>query len=195
MILMIDHDDSFTYNLVHMLEDIGEEVITISHTDVSIRYLEHFDPDYVILSPGPGHPKDQVVSKVVLDTLKDRIPILGVCLGFQILVEFFGGKVVEAKRPMHGLTDYVHHDGETIYKGVSSPVKVTRYHSLIADSDEMPSDLIVTGKTDNGEIMSVKHKEYDIEGVQYHPEAILTSAGKDILRNFLNTYIRSGIRD
>lgn len=92
MILMIDHDDSFTYNLVHMLEDIGEEVITISHTDVSIRYLEHFDPDYVILSPGPGHPKDQVVSKVVLDTLKGRIPILGVCLGFKFSLNFSGGK-------------------------------------------------------------------------------------------------------
>ncbi|MFD2639873.1 anthranilate synthase component II [Piscibacillus salipiscarius] len=188
MILMIDHDDSFTYNLVHMLEDLDEEVITISHTDISFNYFNNFIPDYVILSPGPGHPKEHAVSKKVIDMFKGKIPILGVCLGFQMIYEYFGGCIIEANRPMHGMTDDVLHDGLSIYNNLENPIQVTRYHSLIADPESKPDELIVTGKTNQYEIMSIRHTKDPIEGVQFHPEAILTSSGQTMLHNFIKTY-------
>ncbi|WP_256205296.1 anthranilate synthase component II [Piscibacillus halophilus] len=192
---MIDHEDSFTYNLVHILEEIGEEVLTIEQTEVSIENMKKLNPRAVILSPGPGHPKDQTFSKRALHSLKGQVPILGVCLGFQIIVEYFGGTIREASRPMHGLTDHVLHDGETIYSQLESPVQVTRYHSLIADAKSFPRELTITGSTSQGEIMSCRHNQYPIEGVQFHPEAILTKHGKQLLQNFLNIYSRSGVCD
>ncbi|TFB25020.1 aminodeoxychorismate/anthranilate synthase component II [Filobacillus milosensis] len=186
MILMIDHEDSFTYNLVHYLEETGQDVKVIHHQDITDINIEKLNPQAVILSPGPGHPSEQKDSINLVHALKETVPLLGVCLGFQIIVEAFGGSVIEASRPMHGRIDQITHDRKYIYNTLDAPLQVTRYHSLIADEQSFPEELMVTGRSSSGEIMSCRHKHYQIEGVQYHPEAILTKHGKQLLQNFLD---------
>ncbi|RPF55378.1 para-aminobenzoate synthetase component 2 [Aquisalibacillus elongatus] len=187
MILVIDHEDSFTYNLVHDLEEI-DEVKVVHYEDIHENTILDLNPRLVLLSPGPGHPIDKKNSIKIVNQIKGTVPIFGVCLGFQIIVQALGGQIVEANRPIHGHIELVTHDSKTIYTNLDQPLQVTRYHSLVADREHFPNELEITARSKSGEIMSCRHQTLPIEGVQYHPEAILTTQGKHILRNFLDYY-------
>ena len=185
MILVIDNYDSFTYNLVQYLGEMGEAILVYRNDAISLQQIEVIRPDRIVISPGPGTPKEAGVSIDLIKTFGARIPILGVCLGHQAIGEAYGGEVVRAERLMHGKTSMISHDGKTIYAGLPNPFEATRYHSLIIKRASMPDCLEVSASTDQGEIMGVRHKSYPVEGVQFHPESILTKVGKDLLRNFL----------
>jgi anthranilate synthase/aminodeoxychorismate synthase-like glutamine amidotransferase len=185
MILMIDNYDSFTYNLVHYFGELGEKVLVFRNDKITLEEVGKLDPDVVVVSPGPCTPKEAGISVDLIKEFAGRIPILGVCLGHQSIGYAFGGNIVRAQRLLHGKTSQIYHDGKGIYEGVPDPFEATRYHSLLIEKESLPDKLEVTAWTDEGEIMGVRHKEYLIEGVQFHPESILTKHGKDLLRNFI----------
>ncbi len=186
MILMIDNYDSFTYNLVHYLSELGEEVTVARNDKISLEDVGKMSPDIIVVSPGPCTPKEAGVSVDVIKEFAGRTPILGVCLGHQSMAYAYGADIVRAERLLHGKTSPISHDGRTIYKDIPNPFEATRYHSLLIEKDSLPDVFEVSAWTDEGEIMGIRHKEHLMEGVQYHPESILTKHGKDILRNFIN---------
>jgi anthranilate synthase/aminodeoxychorismate synthase-like glutamine amidotransferase len=185
MILMIDNYDSFTYNLVHYLGELGEKVLVFRNDKITLEEIGKLNPDMVVISPGPCTPREAGISVDLIKEFAGRIPILGVCLGHQSIGYAFGGNIVRAKRLLHGKTSEIYHDGRTIYEGVPTPFEATRYHSLLVEDSSLPNELEVTAWTDEDEIMGIRHKGYLIEGVQFHPESILTKHGKDLLRNFI----------
>lgn len=185
MILMIDNYDSFTYNLVQYLRMLGEEVVVKRNDEVDIAGIEKLAPDKLVLSPGPCTPQQGGICIEAVRYFAGRIPILGVCLGHQAIGAAFGADIVRAKRLMHGKTSPIVHDGKTIYRNISSPFEGGRYHSLIIEESSMPSCLEVSARSDEGEIMGVRHREYPVEGIQFHPESVLTPEGMKILKNFV----------
>jgi anthranilate synthase component 2 len=185
MLLMIDNYDSFTYNIVQYFGELGEDVRTVRNDQITLEQIADMNPDRICISPGPKSPKDAGVSVDVLKAFKGKLPILGVCLGHQAIGEAFGGKIIRARQVMHGKTSKIAHTGEGVFKGLPSPFTVIRYHSLAIERASLPSCLEVTAWTDDGEIMGVRHKEFDIEGVQFHPESILSEHGHAMLKNFL----------
>ncbi len=185
MILVIDNYDSFTYNLVQYLGELGEAPQIWRNDKITVEEIEQLAPARIVISPGPCTPNEAGISVDVVRRFAGTLPILGVCLGHQSIGQAFGGRIVRAERLMHGKTSMIEHDSRTIYQGVSNPFEATRYHSLIVERSTLPDCLEISAETREGEIMGVRHKDHPIEGVQFHPESILTSAGKDILRNFL----------
>jgi anthranilate synthase/aminodeoxychorismate synthase-like glutamine amidotransferase len=186
MILMIDNYDSFTYNLVQYLEQIGASVTTIRNDAMSIEEIQDLAPEAVVISPGPGRPENAGVSPAVIRHFSGKIPILGVCLGHQGIAAVFGGQVVSAKHLMHGKTSMVTADGRGIYAGINKPFQAMRYHSLAVSPEGLPDCLTVSSRSEDGEIMGIRHREHLTEGIQFHPESIMTPVGKRLLRNFLN---------
>lgn len=191
MILMIDNYDSFTYNLVQYLGELGAKIAVRRNDAVTLDEIARLRPQAILISPGPCTPKEAGISKDVIRTFGPSVPILGVCLGHQCIAEVYGGRVVRAARLMHGKTSEVHHDGSQLYVGVPSPFVATRYHSLIVERESLPESLQITSETAEGEIMGLRHKEHPVEGVQFHPESILTGEGKRILANFLRRVERA----
>lgn len=185
MIAVIDNYDSFTYNLVQYLGELGATVGVFRHDAIRVETLEALDPSHIVISPGPGDPSEAGISKEVIRQLGPRRPLLGVCLGHQCIGEVFGGQVVRAARLMHGKVSPIYHYGEDLFVGVPSPFEATRYHSLIV-AEPLPAVLQSTAFTKEGELMGLRHRHYPIFGVQFHPESILTAPGKQILRNFLD---------
>jgi anthranilate synthase/aminodeoxychorismate synthase-like glutamine amidotransferase len=189
MLLMIDNYDSFTYNLVQYFMELGQETLTYRNDAVTVSQIEALKPDYIVISPGPCTPNEAGISLSVVSSFKGKIPILGVCLGHQSICQAFGGKIIKAEKLMHGKTSQIKHDGKTIFKNVQDPFTATRYHSLVAEKGSLPGELEVSAHdTQLGEIMAVRHRTLAVEGVQFHPESILTTEGKNILKNFLTIY-------
>ena len=186
MLVMIDNYDSFTYNLVQYLGELGEEVKTFRNDEISLEELEALNPDRIMLSPGPCTPNEAGISLAAIDRFAGKLPLMGVCLGHQSIGQAFGGKVVHAKQIMHGKTSQIEHTNSGVFKELENPFIVTRYHSLVVERDSLPDCLEITAWTEDGEIMGLKHKELPIEGVQFHPESILTEHGHALLQNFLN---------
>ena len=190
MLLMIDNYDSFTFNLVHYFESLGQDVLTLRNDEVSLSQIKQLKPDYIVISPGPCDPQSAGLSLAIIEQFKGKIPILGVCLGHQCIAEHFGGKVLRARQVMHGKTSFIRHTQSGLFSALPEPLEVTRYHSLIADKTTLPDCLKVTAWTelDNGdvdEIMAFEHNELPIMGVQFHPESVLTQSGHALLNNFL----------
>jgi len=185
MLLMIDNYDSFTYNLVQYLGELGEEIRVYRNDRITIKEIEAMAPERIVISPGPCTPKEAGISVDVVKYFGGKIPVLGVCLGHQSIGVAFGGEIIRAPRLMHGKTSMIYHDGRTIFEGLPNPFEATRYHSLLIKKETLPDCLEITAWTDADEIMGVRHREFIIEGVQFHPESILTRVGKDLLRNFL----------
>lgn len=186
MILVIDNYDSFTYNLVQYLGELGEEIVVKRNDEISLDGIAALAPDHILISPGPCSPNEAGISLALIERFKGVIPIFGVCLGHQAIGQAFGGDVVRAEKLMHGKTSQILHDGRTIFEGIPSPYTATRYHSLIVKKETLPDCLEISAETEEGEIMGLRHKEYMIEGVQFHPESIITENGHKLLRNFLN---------
>ncbi|GIN37343.1 anthranilate synthase component II [Heyndrickxia oleronia] len=184
MILVIDNYDSFTYNLVQYIKQIGIEVKVVRNDQIAIGEIEQLNPEFILLSPGPGNPDHAGICIEVVKHFFHKIPILGVCLGHQVIAQAFGGKIIKAKRPMHGKTSFITHDGKSIFAGLENSFKVTRYHSLIVEEKSLSQDLDITAKSEDGEIMGIRHRQYKVEGIQFHPEAILTENGLKMLQNF-----------
>ena len=185
MILIIDNYDSFTYNLVQYFGELGAEPVVKRNDETSVAEIESLRPQAIVISPGPCTPKEAGISNEVIARVGPFLPILGVCLGHQCIGHVYGGVVVRAKRLMHGKTSPILHDGTGVFAGLPSPFEATRYHSLIIDPPTVPAELIVNAQTAEGEIMGVRHRDYPVHGVQFHPESILTRHGKDLLKNFL----------
>lgn len=185
MLLMIDNYDSFTYNLVQYFGELGEDVRVFRNDRITIKEIEEMAPERIVISPGPCTPKEAGISIEVIRHFAGMVPILGVCLGHQSIGAAFGGEIVRAPRLMHGKTSMIYHDGKTIFEGLPNPFEATRYHSLVIKKETLPDCLEITAWTKEGEIMGVRHREFVIEGVQFHPESILTRVGKDLLKNFL----------
>ena len=185
MILIIDNYDSFTYNLVQRLGELGAEIQVRRNDKVSVPEIEELAPDHLIVSPGPCTPREGGVSNDVIRHFAGRLPILGVCLGHQCIAYSFGGTVERHRRLMHGKTSLIHHDGKTIYEGLTNPFEATRYHSLSVREDDLPDCFEVTARADEDEIMGIRHREYALEGVQFHPESFLTAEGPKLLTNFM----------
>lgn len=186
MILMIDNYDSFTYNLVQYLKYLNEDVLVYRNDEISLEEIEKLNPDMIVLSPGPCTPKEAGICRDVVSTFKGQFPILGICLGHQTIGDVFGSNIIRAKEPVHGKVHPIKHKGNGVFKNLPNPLKVTRYHSLVIERETLPNCLEITAETADGEIMGIRHKDYLIEGVQFHPEAILTERGMDILQNFLD---------
>ena len=184
-LLLIDNYDSFTYNLVQAFLVLGAEVRVIRNDEITVEAARQLDITHLCISPGPGTPRDAGVSMAMIQAFAGRVPIFGVCLGHQSIVEVFGGEVVRAPRLMHGKTSMVKHDGKTLFEGLPQPCEVGRYHSLIAEPASVPAELEVSAITAEGEIMGVRHRKYTIEGVQFHPESVLTPQGPQLMGNFL----------
>ncbi len=185
MLLMIDNYDSFTYNLVQYLGELGEEVRVVRNDEITLDEIAGLAPARIVISPGPCTPKEAGVSVPLIRRFAGRIPILGVCLGHQSIGEAFGGRIVHAKQLMHGKTSPVHHSDVGVFKGLPNPLTATRYHSLVIERESKPDSLEVTAWTDDGEIMGVRHRQLMVEGVQFHPESVLTESGHALLKNFL----------
>ena len=185
MLLLLDNYDSFTYNLAQYLAELGAEVAVRRNDAISVAQAEALAPSHIVISPGPCTPREAGVSNALIAALGPRIPLLGVCLGHQCIGEVFGGQVGRAPEPVHGKVAEIHHDGDGILAGLPQPFSATRYHSLIVERETLPPALEVTAETGDGLVMALRHREYPIVGVQFHPESILTAAGKDLLRNFL----------
>jgi para-aminobenzoate synthetase component 2 len=185
MIAVIDNYDSFTYNLVQYLGVLAEDIAVYRNDAITVAELRELRPSHIVISPGPGTPQQAGVSKAVISQCGPHIPVLGVCLGHQAIGEVFGGIVRRAEVPMHGKVSAIHHDGRGIYHGFDSPFTATRYHSLIVDRETVPDCLQITAHTGDGIVMGLRHKQYPVEGVQFHPESILTSQGLALIRNFL----------
>ncbi|MFU8772298.1 MAG: anthranilate synthase component II [Anaerolineales bacterium] len=184
MLILIDNYDSFTYNLVQYLEELGAQVKVFRNDEIAAKSLPALKPSHVVISPGPGEPQDAGISKEVVSIFGETIPLLGVCLGQQCIAEVYGGQVVQAANLMHGKTSRVYHYGDDLYTGVPNPFVATRYHSLMVNQP-LPTELEITAYTQEGEIMGLRHRKYPLHGVQFHPESILTPDGKQILSNFL----------
>lgn len=185
MILIIDNHDSFTYNLVQYLGELGAKSEVYRNDEIDLQAIEKKKPHQLVISPGPCTPREAGISIEAILRLAGKIPILGVCLGHQCLGAAFGGEIIEAKRLMHGKSSLIYHDEKTIYQGIANPFKAIRYHSLLIERKSLPECLAISAETEEGEIMGVRHKEFAIEGVQFHPESIMTEGGKILLKNFL----------
>ncbi|KHF38310.1 aminodeoxychorismate/anthranilate synthase component II [Halalkalibacter okhensis] len=188
MILMIDNYDSFTYNLVQYLGEMGHELVVKRNDQITLDEIEKLSPDFIMISPGPKSPDEAGISLETIKHFAGKIPIFGVCLGHQSIAQVFGGDVIRAERLMHGKTSDITHNNETIFKGLPSPLTATRYHSLIVKKETLPDCFVITAETADGEIMAIRHRDLPIEGVQFHPESIMTAEGKQLLRNFIETY-------
>jgi anthranilate synthase/aminodeoxychorismate synthase-like glutamine amidotransferase len=186
LVAVIDNYDSFTFNLVHYIQHAGGEVQVFRNNKITIPELESLNPGAIVISPGPGRPEDAGVSLDVVKQLSGKIPILGVCLGHQVIAQSFGGRIIQAKKIMHGKTSTVTCDGERIYNGINRPFTVMRYHSLAVSEENFPDELTITARTEDGEIMGLCHKTHPTHGVQFHPESFMTSMGKRLIRNFIN---------
>src|SRR5437588_1811905 len=184
-VLVIDNYDSFVYNLVQYLGELGASPLVHRHDAVSIEQIVDAGPDAILISPGPGRPEDAGVSNQVIEQLAGRVPILGVCLGHQCIGQVYGGDAIRAGQVMHGKTSLVHHDGAGVFAGLPNPLEATRYHSLVVDAASVPDVLEVTATTDDGTVMALRHRELPVEGVQFHPESILTASGHQLMANFL----------
>jgi len=189
-ILVIDNYDSFVYNIAQILGELGAEPIVVRNDKITLEQVKTMDPDGIVISPGPGHPADRRYFGVCTDVIRElgpKTPILGVCLGHQGIVHAFGGKVINAKKVRHGKTSPIQYSSDRLFEKVENPFKATRYHSLVAEQSSIPDCLEVTAKAlDDGEIMGIKHRQYPIEGVQFHPESVLTGEGRKMLQNFLS---------
>jgi anthranilate synthase component 2 len=190
-VLLIDNYDSFTYNLYQYLCELGADVTVIRNDAITVDEARALAPDFVVISPGPGVPRDAGISIDLIRALGPTTPVLGVCLGHQAIAEAFGGMVTRAPELMHGKASDIHHDGSGVFDGLPSPFSAVRYHSLCAAPEAMPDALKVTARTDSGVIMAVKHRQFPVHGVQFHPESILTEHGKALLQNFLNSEVRN----
>jgi para-aminobenzoate synthetase component II len=188
MILVIDNYDSFTYNLVQYFGELGQEVTVVRNDQKTIEELKALQPDYVVLSPGPCTPNEAGITLEAIHAFAGIVPIFGVCLGHQSIAQAFGGNVIRAERLMHGKTSPVLHGSSPLFSGIESPFIATRYHSLIVEKETLPDSLEITAWTEEGEIMAIRHRSLPIEGVQFHPEAIMTPAGKQLLKNFIDRY-------
>jgi para-aminobenzoate synthetase component 2 len=188
MIFMIDNYDSFTFNLVQYLGELGEELVVKRNNQTTIEEIDGLDPNFLMVSPGPCSPNEAGISLEAIKAFAGKIPIFGVCLGHQAIAQVFGGDVVRAERLMHGKTSEMFHDGKTIFQGLPNPFPATRYHSLIVKRETLPECFEISAWTTEGEIMAVRHKNLPIEGVQFHPESIMTSCGKELLKNFIHSY-------
>ena len=186
MILVIDNYDSFVYNLAQYLGELGWQPVVYRNDQVTLAQIEKLRPSHIIISPGPCTPLEAGISNDIIRRFAGRIPILGVCLGHQCIGYVYGGQIVPAAVPMHGKRSLIYHDGKTIYKGLPKPFEAGRYHSLVINGDALPAELQLTAKTSDGVIMGVRHKSYVVEGVQFHPESIMTDVGHDVLMNFLD---------
>ena len=186
MIIVIDNYDSFTYNLVQYLGELGEELQVFRNDQISVFEIEKMHPGRIVISPGPGRPEHAGISIEVVKKFSGKIPILGVCLGQQAIGAAFGGKIVQAKKLMHGKTSEITHDGKTIFQDLPNPFTATRYHSLVIEPKSLADCFEVSAKSEDDEIMAIRHKKFILEGVQFHPESILTTAGKQLLKNFLS---------
>lgn len=190
MVLLIDNYDSFSYNLVQLAGGIGSDIRVIRNDELTVEEIRALRPSHIILSPGPGYPKDAGICEKVISELKGEIPILGVCLGHQAICETFGAEIVHAKRLMHGKQSNIHiANGATIFHGLAPLIQAARYHSLAAKKDTLPDELLVIAEDDDGEVMAVQHRYYEIYGLQFHPESIMTPQGETIMRNFLKLRI------
>jgi anthranilate synthase component 2 len=185
MLLLIDNYDSFTYNLYQYLSELGAEVMVARNDKITLEEIEKLAPERIVISPGPGYPRDAGVSNEVIRRFGDSVPLLGVCLGHQCLAEVYGGIVDHAGEIKHGKSSMINHDGKGVFRGLPNPFPAIRYHSLAARPETVPECLEVSARTDNNIIMGLRHREYPVEGVQFHPESIMTEVGKDLLRNFL----------
>ncbi|MBI1884447.1 MAG: aminodeoxychorismate/anthranilate synthase component II [Chlamydiae bacterium] len=185
MLLVIDNYDSFTYNLVQYFGELGQDPKVFRNDEITVSEIEKLHPQWIVISPGPCTPHEAGISSEVIRSLGGKIPILGVCLGHQCIGEVYGGQIVRAPRLMHGKTSLIHHDGKGLFQGIKNPFEATRYHSLVIEPKSVPSVLEVTAKTDQNEIMAVRHRSLPVWGVQFHPESILTKEGKKLLNNFL----------
>ena len=190
MIIMIDNYDSFTFNLVQYLGELGEELLVRRNDEITIQEIEALQPKYLMISPGPCSPNEAGISLQAIEHFAGKVPIFGVCLGQQSIGQAFGAEVVQAERQMHGKTSPVYHDGKTIFKDIPNPFRATRYHSLIVKKETLPSCFEVSAWTEEGEIMAIRHRDFPIEGVQFHPESIMTENGKELLDHFLRYYNR-----
>tara|TARA_B100000035_G_scaffold134321_1_gene114273 strand:- start:27789 stop:28358 length:570 start_codon:yes stop_codon:yes gene_type:complete len=188
MLLMIDNYDSFTYNLVQYFSELGQEVVVERNDKISLTKIKNLNPEFLVLSPGPCTPNEAGISLDIVKNFKGKIPMLGVCLGHQTIGQAFGGKITHAKTIMHGKTSDIHHTNKGVFKGLVSPFTATRYHSLVINRESLPDCFEVTAWTDDNEIMGIRHKELFLEGVQFHPESILSEHGHDLLRNFIKNY-------
>lgn len=188
MIFMIDNYDSFTFNLVQYLGELGEELLVKRNDQTTIEEIAELNPQYLMISPGPCSPNEAGISLQAIKTFAGKIPIFGVCLGHQSIAQAFNGEVVQAERLMHGKTSDMYHDGKTIFQGLPNPFPATRYHSLIVKRETLPDCFEISAWTKEGEIMAIRHKELPIEGVQFHPESIMTTSGKKLLQNFVHHY-------
>lgn len=185
MILVIDNYDSFTFNLVQYLGELGEKVRVVRNDKITLKEVEELRPARIVISPGPCTPKEAGISCDIISHFAGCIPMLGVCLGHQCIGAAFGGRIVRAGRLMHGKTSLIHHDGRTLFRDLPNPFEATRYHSLLVERESLPACLEVSAETTEGEVMGLRHKDHLVEGVQFHPESILTAVGKDLLRNLL----------
>lgn len=192
MILMIDNYDSFTFNLVQYLGELGEQLEVQRNDAISIEDIEELEPKFLMISPGPCSPNEAGISLKAIEEFAGKVPIFGVCLGHQSIAQVFGGDVVQAERLMHGKTSLMYHDGKTIFEGLPNPFPATRYHSLIVKRETLPDCFEISAWTKEGEIMAIRHKDLPIEGVQFHPESIMTTAGKQLLQNFVSFYKMEG---
>ena len=186
MLLMIDNYDSFTYNLVQYLAEIGQEVKVVRNDKISIEEINKLNPQYIVISPGPCTPNEAGISLELIEAFKGKIPILGVCLGHQSIGQAFGGSIIHAQTIMHGKTSKISHNNKGVFSGIKNPFIATRYHSLVIEKQTLPNCFDITAWTDDNEIMGIKHKKLAIEGVQFHPESILSEHGHDLLKNFLD---------
>jgi anthranilate synthase/aminodeoxychorismate synthase-like glutamine amidotransferase len=186
MLLLLDNYDSFTYNLYQYLSELGAEVVVRRNDQVSIEDIEELEPERIVISPGPCTPSEAGISCEAVAHFGSRTPILGVCLGHQSIGQVYGGRVIRAPEPMHGKTSLMHHQGQGVFQSLPQPFEAIRYHSLIVERDTLPAELEITAETQEGLIMGLRHRSYPVEGVQFHPESIMTSVGKELLRNFLN---------
>jgi len=188
VILMIDNYDSFTFNLVQYLGELGQELVVKRNDEITIQEIADMNPDFLMVSPGPCTPNEAGISMEAIRTFAGKIPIFGVCLGHQSIAQVFGGDVVRAEHLMHGKTSEIYHDGKTVFANLEQPITAARYHSLIVKKETLPECFEISAWTDDNEIMAIRHKELPVEGVQFHPESIITSYGKEMLRNFIETY-------
>ena len=188
MLLMIDNYDSFTYNLVQYLGELGQDVQVFRNDEIDLKKIAELKPKYIVISPGPCTPNEAGISLALIEEFAGKIPLLGVCLGHQSIGQAFGGKIIKAKTLMHGKTSLIHHKNIGVFKDLPNPYTATRYHSLVIERETIPDCLEITAWTEDGEIMGVKHKTLAVEGVQFHPESVLTEHGHDLLNNFLKAY-------
>lgn len=188
MLLMIDNYDSFTYNLVQYLAELGQEVLVYRNDEIDLAKVAALNPDHIVISPGPCTPNEAGISVPLIKQFAGKIPLLGVCLGHQSIGQAFGGNIIHAKQLMHGKTSLIYHNDVGVFKGLPNPYTATRYHSLVIEKETLPDCLEITAWTEDGEIMGVRHKTLAVEGVQFHPESILTEYGHELLNNFLTAY-------